>query len=295
MKVLILGIDALEYNLVEEWDLQNLKQKEYGKVKVPITKGFEEPATTIVWPCLITGEEPEQMGYTSPVLYRQPFGWLFNKFYLREKSKTGDTRSGNIMKKRSKKRDFLDKLSSFCKKTGISHDPSRKDIKAPTIFDSENLKTKHFHIPVYDNDAFPEYRKQIVDVITKKASEKDYSKACIEEFEKRCKELGEYLDNNEHWDIVMMYWFCLDGVQHAFYKNKLKIMHFYMMFNRYVGELSKRLSNDILLLIISDHGQKKGVHTNYGFYSSNIKLGLKNPNITDFKKIIEKQITIRND
>ena len=32
MRVLILGIDALEYNLVEEWDLKYLKQKEYGKM-----------------------------------------------------------------------------------------------------------------------------------------------------------------------------------------------------------------------------------------------------------------------
>ena len=73
MKVLILGIDAIEYDLIEEWNLKNLKQKEYGKIKVPITKNLDEPATEIVWPCFITGKEPEEMGFISTILYRQPF------------------------------------------------------------------------------------------------------------------------------------------------------------------------------------------------------------------------------
>ena len=63
MKVLILGIDALEYSLVEKWDLKHLKQKEYGKVIVPIYQGAGEPVTLVVWPCFITGKEPKDMGY----------------------------------------------------------------------------------------------------------------------------------------------------------------------------------------------------------------------------------------
>jgi len=56
MRVLILGIDALEYNRVEEWDLKHLKQVEYGRTIVPLTnvKGENEPATVVVWPCFIT-------------------------------------------------------------------------------------------------------------------------------------------------------------------------------------------------------------------------------------------------
>ena len=38
MKVLILGIDALEYNRVIEWDLKHLKLKEFGKTEVPISR-----------------------------------------------------------------------------------------------------------------------------------------------------------------------------------------------------------------------------------------------------------------
>ena len=88
----------------------------------------------------------------------------------------------------------------------------------------------------------------------------------------------------------MMYWFCLDGVQHAFFRNKLKIMDFYILFNEFVGKLRSKLSDDVLLLIISDHGQEKGIHTDYGFYSSNIKIDMKKDNIIDFKSIIEKKL-----
>ena len=47
MRVVILGIDALEYNRVEEWDLHHLKQQEYGKTIVPISEGFDEPAIRV--------------------------------------------------------------------------------------------------------------------------------------------------------------------------------------------------------------------------------------------------------
>ena len=63
------------------------------------------------------------------------------------------------------------------------------------------------------------------------------------------------------------------------------------MFNEFVGNLKTKISSDAMLLILSDHGQKKGIHTNYGFYSCNKKLGLKNPKIIDFKDILEKTIS----
>jgi len=289
-KVLILGIDALDFDLVEEWNLKNLKQEEYGKTIVPITDGLEEPATVIVWPCFITGKEPKDMGFDTPVIYRQPFKWFFDTIYVPTTSSFADLHPEDIVEKRDKKRIFLDKISSIFKKGGIYYQPSRANIKAPTLFDDESLKTAHFHIPVYDKDVFPEYRKSIVDVITKEMPGSEFSKACKKSFNMRCEELLNYLKQNNEWDIVMMYWFCLDAVQHAFFKNKLKIMDFYLMFNEFVGNLKKTLTKDILILIISDHGQKKGIHTDKGFYSCNKKLGLENPKITDFKEIIEKEL-----
>ena len=78
MRVLILGIDALEYNRVKEWDLKHLRQEEYGKSIVPISEGFDEPATLVVWPSFIAGKEPAEMGFDVPILYRQPLKWFLD-------------------------------------------------------------------------------------------------------------------------------------------------------------------------------------------------------------------------
>jgi predicted AlkP superfamily phosphohydrolase/phosphomutase len=290
MKVLILGIDALEYDLVEEWDLKNLKQKEYGKIKVPLTKNLDDPATEIVWPCFITGKEPEEMGYISTILYRQPFKWFFENVYTNINTKEEGFHPDTILHKKTKKSNSSVLLSKFFMKSGFAHSPTRSNIKAHTIFDNKSLKIAHFHIPVYDKDAFPEYRKDLVKVISKKKNASDFTKTVKKTFYDRCNELTSYLEKNKDWDLVMMYWFCLDGVQHAFFRNKLKIMDFYILFNEFVGKLRSKLSDDVLLLIISDHGQEKGIHTDYGFYSSNIKIDMKKDNIIDFKNIIDRKL-----
>ena len=88
----------------------------------------------------------------------------------------------------------------------------------------------------------------------------------------------------------MQYFYVLDGIQHVFFKNKMKMMNYYMLFNEFVGKVKENISDDTMVLVISDHGQENGLHTPYGFYSSNIKLGLKNPKISDFKGLIEKRI-----
>lgn len=291
MRVLILGIDALEYDLIHEWNLHHLKQIEYGKVTVPITKGLGEPATEIVWPCFITGKGPKQMGFESPILYRQPYKWFSDHIYNQFTSSFTDIHPENILEeKKSRKRRILDNISSIMTKAGVFYHPMRKNIKASTLFDNPSLRTAHFHIPVYDTDPFPSYRKQIVDVIMKTLPPSEFLSSCKHSFQERWTELEMYLQQHNDWDVVMMYWFCLDAIQHAFFNKKLKIMDFYLLFNKYVGQFIQKLPSDILVLIISDHGQKNGIHTDYGFYSSNKKLHLKNPNITDFKDIIEKKI-----
>lgn len=278
MRVLIIGIDALEYNRVEEWDLKHLKQVEYGKTIVPLTKieGENEPATVVVWPCFITGKEPKHMGYDNIKIREKD--WL-DEIYL--KVKTRFPKSEIIFK-------YFHRKSKSTKLT-------KNDIKAPTMFDNTNIKSIHLHIPVYDNDAFPEYRGiGTFRAIGDKSYRKIYEKGCKEEFKKRTQEVYELL-NNKSWDLSMQYFFLLDGIQHVFFNNKLKIMDYYIMFNNFVGKLKEYLPDDVMLLIISDHGQEKGMHTNYGFYSSNQKLGLNDkypdyPKIFYFKEIIEKQI-----
>jgi len=286
-KAIILGIDALEYDLVEEWDLKNLKQEEYGKVELPKYPG-EDPNTRIIWPCFITGRMPHEMGYVSSRVFRPPLQFFVNLFLPKIKyilSPQRDNPKDIIERRKSKRHRLSLSVYKLFTKMKLTRMPKASDIKAETIFDSIK-NSVHCHVPVYDED-LPDYSKTVVKAIEDKAYRPIFEMKCIIEFNRRTKEVFEWLKRKNEWDLFMQYFWLLDGVQHAFYKNLKKIAKFYIMFDEFVGKLRKEISDDILLLIVSDHGQKRGNHTNHGFYSVNKPLGLKNPRLIDFKWIIE--------
>lgn len=283
-KVLILGIDGLEYDLVEEWDLENLMQKEYGKIELPIKKEdgylYPEPATVIIWPCFITGMPPKKMGIETVKIY--PFNFLY-KIYLRFLSPKEEKRK--TIKDKSIYRKIMDEISNFISLLHLSREPTRKDIKVPTMFETIP-NSIHKHIPVYDNDAFPN-RGNVVKALENKTYRPIFEMLMMKEFRKRTVEVMKYVDNKEGWKLFMEYFSLLDSIQHVFYNNAKKIAKYYIMFNEFVGKVRQKIDDDTLLLIVSDHGQKKGVHTNYGFYSVNEPLEFKNPKLIDFRWIIE--------
>jgi predicted AlkP superfamily phosphohydrolase/phosphomutase len=293
MRVLILGIDALEYKRVKEWNLEHLMQEDYGKSIVPISEGFDEPATLVVWPSFIAGKEPAEMGFETPILYRQPLKWALDCIYFPLKHKFGEEET-SIQDKTTKKSKFVSTMNLILMKAGFGRYPERKDIKASTLFDNKRIKSIHVNIPVYDEVFTAEGRDSARNGVIRAISDKEFRK----EFEKRLKdEFTEGKANvfelikKDNWDLYMQYFYVLDGIQHIFYKNKLKLMDYYLRFNEFVGKLKSQLPENMMLLIISDHGGENGLHTDYGFFSCNKKLNLNNPKISDFKEIIEKKLS----
>lgn len=287
-KVIILGIDAIEHDLIEKLNLKNFKQKEYGKTILPLSPG-QEPATEIIWPCFITGKEPNDMGYSSLNIYAKslrPIITLINpvisKLFI-------DTKTKEETQKIQGRLSILYVSIMLLKKVGLINKPTKEDIKADSIFDNKKIKSIHLHIPVLDTDDFPDYRKDIINVISEKALHPIIEMKQKKEFKQRTKEVYEYIMKN-NWQLFMQYFYVLDGVQHTFYKNPKKIVEFYLMFDEFIKKVSEIINDKTLLLIVSDHGLKKGIHTPYGFYSVNKKLGLKNPKIIDFRKIIEDKL-----
>ena len=54
--IYVLGLDGLEYDFVERWNCKNLKQREYGKVQVPINEEVGLPLSPEVWASFLTGK-----------------------------------------------------------------------------------------------------------------------------------------------------------------------------------------------------------------------------------------------
>ena len=55
--IIILAIDALEFELVEEFNCNNLKQKFYGRTDI---SDFSEPRTMVLWSSFLTGKNKEK-------------------------------------------------------------------------------------------------------------------------------------------------------------------------------------------------------------------------------------------
>jgi len=284
MRVMIIGIDALEYELVKKWNLNNLMQEEYGKVTLPITKKdgyfYSEPATPIMWVSFITGKTPKEHGLMTLKKFRQPIQWFIEHIY--SKIAIGSFHSP---KEKLGGGGLRDKISGMLYKKGFARILRAEDIKSDTIFDSIGPSI-HLHAPVIDEDAFPEYRGDEIKVISADEIQKMVHKdKCKREFYERKKEIFEWLPLR--WKLFMQYFFCLDSIQHVFFNNMKVIAEFYLMFDELIKDIRKNIDDDTLLLVISDHGQKKGIHTKYAFYSVNKPLGLKNLKLTDFRWIIE--------
>ncbi len=288
-RVLVLGIDALEYDLVERWNLANLQQEEYGKTRLPLYPG-EEPNTRIVWPCFITGRMPREMGYVTHRVFKQPLQSVVNmvlprvKFLLNPQS---DRPTDVVERKTTEKSRVMTTFYALLGRWGLVRRPVRADIQADTMFDviPESI---HAHVPIYD-EYIPPYAERTLEAIEDKAYRPIFEMQCKKEFKRRSGEMLGWLQDSD-WRLAMQYFWCLDGIQHVFFASDRKMAEFYLMFDEFVGNLRRRLDDDTLLLIVSDHGQWKGVHTSHGFYSVNKPLGLKHPRLIDFRWKIEEML-----
>lgn len=101
------------------------------------------------------------------------------------------------------------------------------------------------------------------------------------------------VDKEESSKIVVGYFDLADAIGHLSFGDEKKMKKVYDELEGLTGSV-KRLVNKTneFVLIVSDHGMKAvgrfGDHTKNGFYSSNKKLDLNKPKITDFYEIIKR-------
>jgi len=274
-RVLVLGFDALEYDLVELFNLKNLKQVEYGKVELPLKP--EDPILTpVIWCSFITGETPNVHGirvfdkWKNPIIDR--LSTFVNK-YIPYSILGGRRRS---------------QLASMLCKLGFKTHPlsqHQSDIKCDTIFDDINNSIA-ISVPSFNEDEVNrELRFMVVEATKSKVKSKAWST-----FIRRKRHLFEALEKNPR--LLMVHFYILDVIQHLYFYDMKYLRFAYKRMDSFVKEIKGRINDEVMILIISDHGQKKGLHTPYGFYSCNQKLGLSHPKITDFADIIREKLGV---
>lgn len=280
MKVFILGIDGLEFNLVVEANLRNLIQKRYGEVILPpevyiTTFGefgkFQTPYTPIVWASFLTGKLPNEHKVTSKSWRR----WD-SKILNRLKEFSIKLRLDKI-KNKGKSLELL----GFKRRTH-----TKEDYHCPTIFD---LTEKYIQVNVPTVDR--EWNIRLLE----KEEELDFQEVAKEWWKKYLLVKEKVLSLVEgEWNLFMAYTRILDVYGHLFWGNKEKMMRAYRDIDEFTGMLKNKVGERTVVLVISDHGMKimdgakiGGCHTDYGFYSVNKKINIENPKITDFYHLVE--------
>ncbi len=272
-KICILAYDALEIDLIEKFDFPNLEQKEYGKVDI---SDFYTVFTPILWGSFLTGEnlepyfrEEEGSGFLKKI-FRSPYKFL-------KKNVSGKIAVST--KHHLGKLGLVDRVKGTVKSQNVS-----KDLKKKTIFDNVG-DSIGINIPSFSKKRSKE--TSMKEMIEDKISDSEFQEGVWNCFKKTKKELLQNLDK----DLVMAWFGPADWMGHVYRGNMEVMKETYSVLNDLAGTVKNRF--DGLVLIVSDHGMKRlgnyGDHTdmNYGFYSSSVELGLKNPKMTDFYDIIK--------
>lgn len=254
MKITVLGIDGLDFGIVEEMDLENLKQKRYGKLEIPeecyihIGRKDAVPWTPLCWMTIITGRiPPSKFLEQIPRVLKNPVIERVRKSlgFIKGKART------------------LEKIGFRPHKWTWGNVSRRYE----TIFCLAE-KSLDFNVPTYSEDwTFSPGKKR-------EAGIKEYLKSINEEYWRIRDTLFSILEEEQEYDILMTYIGILDAYGHCFYGHE-KYYQKYIDVDEFVGRVRENV--DGMFLLVSDHGFEKlegvssgGKHSDYAFYSTNI-------------------------
>ena len=289
-KIVILGIDGLEYNLVEEWDLKYLKQTSHVKTNL---SDFEVIVTPPIWASMLTGKKIQEI--EQPFIKRMRF--IANKGNITQVKTPWYTKLGAKILPLTIRRRLGDTITKLLVPDPFktTYDYLLRTKKYKTIFDYFE-RTWTNGVPSYGrNVSTPEIKAAMTEAI--KGNLKPLVEYAMKTYEQDKKALFKAL--NEDYELIFWYTPFLDEISHFLIKKKLKLMNIYFDLNKLVKKVSERLNENDVLYIISDHGMEPipddprgGNHSDHGFFSSNTGELIEKPQDL-FKLVVSKSPKIK--
>jgi len=266
-RIFILGLDGLEYDLIEEWNLVHLKQQEYGKLKVPVNKEIDHPFTPEVWGTFLLGGHAvvnvEEMRHPLAVTLKL---LKFLRRHINISLGLGDKVRDRIPAKWWGRLEYVI--------------PSDKK----TFLDL--TESKAINAPFYNNDAYAFHIMHRFDIgeLSLQQTINAYQQLYIERKEIILSEMEKIQDKK----VIFAFMHFPDMLEHFAYKRPRIIKKHYLDLDNYILSLKSKVEDSTLFLIVSDHGfnLREGKHSHYGFYSSSQPLNPKPTRITDFFHLI---------
>lgn len=261
MTLVVLGIDALDPELVDSTKHSNLTLESHHTIET-IVSSSGEPSTHELWPTIITGLSPEEHGLTldDGVAWQNPLlraGRDIAQYVLSDGIRT---RIGAWILNNTDEDQFRIP-ATYYSENGID-----------TVFDGR--KTKAIGIPNYvvdpnDEDREHELRKSMGELFERNPDEKGgHTSEDPSEFYELCMEMSMIRIartrrslRSRQYELVFSYTSGLDLIGHVSYNLPELQKQAYCELDDFVGEVHDDLEEDDELLIVSDHGLQDGVHT----------------------------------
>ena len=269
--IFILGVDALEYDLVQKWNLKNLKQLQYDQINVPINKKIGVPLSPEVWASFLAGKHV-YMEFTTTLSKKLIFRFL-------------DVLNIDLKKGIGKQVHVLGR------KLGLRETRRIGDLKEKTFLDLTNSKEINAPYYSFDHATFGWTRLFGEGKLSLKQTVQEIKTI----YGNRKKQILNESEKIENADVVFAFMHTTDLFQHLLYNHISEIKKIYRDFDHYVAVLKTKVKEKFdqpIFLIISDHGFdfQAGTHSKHAFYSCNIRLMPKPKEITDFFGIIMNEL-----
>jgi len=293
LKVLVLAIDGLDYELVNRWNMKTYKQSYYGKSDVRVAVRSGEPLyTPLIWSSFLLGKPSYLFGLNMEKIREDRAKILYKKIYplFKLKKKLFRGKSLHI-------RDFLIRIGladfdSVVKNLSRIEAIPQNAMKYTFVAEAKNRGYKVFYkdFPTLKESRYAEMRAIFSKYFTLPFNEK-ISKL-KEVFDYGSKLLDEVVNAIEGHDLLLYYTSLIDYAQHMLYKPKnfKYIAALYSTYKKLANLIAESIPSrsDLCILILSDHGFDpiNQTHSDYGFWSMNVKPPKKPKTILDFKDII---------
>ena len=283
-RLLILGLDALEYDIVTRFRFKAFMQRDYGKID--LTRYRYKLITPWLWSIIISGHvdtgithfvayENRLIGFIARIATHHLLYKKVERFFESIRRRKGGGRGTAYM---------LHKIGVRIRPMG------KQDLKVRTIFE-EIPNSIAISVPGYNL-----WREQfLLDLyypLTQCIGDKELTKKRLRlqwMLERKKKIMLEKLLMGNDWSIIMAHFYITDVVGHLYWNKPIMLIETYKIVSRWVTRWKRMLEarhRDAWVLIVSDHGMRGGLHTDHAFWSSNFVLKRKPSRLTDYYNII---------
>lgn len=264
MTVVVLGIDALDEDLLDEKSYPNLTLTSHKSIDTISSSDTGKPSTHELWPTIITGLPPEEHGLqlTDGIAWDSPLlnlGSTLSNYIL---PKSLQVKLGAWVLDNTNEAAFRAR-ATYYQENGLS-----------TVFDG--FESTAIGIPNYvvnptEKDREHELRNDMADMFKLDVDdETDHTHVSSDpwQFYEYCLEMAmiriarsRRALRGRNYELVFSYTSALDLIGHIAYNDPSLQKRAYEELNHFVGELRSDLTDEDELLLVSDHGLQNGTHT----------------------------------